>query len=65
MQEEAFLDWLKQEVSRRGSQLIAAKAWGISPQLLNDVLHGNRRFGDGTLERMGWRRVVNYEKKEN
>lgn len=42
------------------NQLTLAKAIGISPQYLNDILHGNREPCDKCLQWLGLEKVVVY-----
>ena len=45
-----------------GSQREWAKANGISPQYLTDILKGRRQPNDRIARCIGWRRVVAFEK---
>jgi DNA-binding transcriptional regulator YdaS (Cro superfamily) len=45
-------------VALRGSQKAAAKALGIKPSYLHDLLHGRRKFSAAVLKRLGLKRVV-------
>ena len=48
---------LRDFVAQRGSQAAAAKAIGISPPLLSDILAGKRGFSDRVLKALGLRRT--------
>jgi plasmid maintenance system antidote protein VapI len=50
-------------VERYETQTDAAKALGIKPPYLSDLLHGHRGFSDRILKRLGLKRVVVSEKK--
>lgn len=56
---------IDKEVYLYGSQAAAAKAWGVSPQYLSDILHGRREPGEGLLLRWGFRKVVTYEREQD
>ena len=58
---EAFLRRLRMVVKRYGSQLKAARALGVSPAYLNDVLQRRREPGPKLLRPMGIRSRVEYE----
>lgn len=44
-----------QQVERIGSQALAARAWGVSQQLLSKVLGGERHIGPKLAKRFGFR----------
>jgi transcriptional regulator with XRE-family HTH domain len=46
---------LRAFVQRHDRQRDAAKALGISPQYLGDLLRGRRAFSDGMLKKLGLR----------
>lgn len=46
--------------SRAHNQLTLAKAIGISPQYLNDILHGNREPCEKCLQWLGLEKIVVY-----
>ena len=58
---EAFLAYLELSCRAAGSQQAFAKAHGISPQYLSDVLRGRRDPGQKLLDAMGLKRVVSYQ----
>lgn len=57
----ALLEVIATEIKVVGEQQIAARAWGISPQYLCDVLNGRREPGAKLLKALGYRRVTIYE----
>lgn len=60
MTETEAMDCLRHRVERHGSQQAAAKALGVSPQYLSDVLAG-RRKPDRMLRRLGMAATVDWE----
>lgn len=59
---QALRDVIATEVKAMGEQQIVARALGVSPQYLCDVLNGRREPGAKLLKGLGYRRVVVYEK---
>ena len=49
---------LQAEIRKAGNQKLAARALGISPQYLTDLLKGRRAGGDNLLISLGLRRKV-------
>lgn len=51
---------LQRLVKSSGSQLKAARALGLSPQYVNDLLKGRRQFSDAVLDKLGlkWETVT-------
>jgi hypothetical protein len=43
----------------------AARAFGVSPQFLCDVRKGRREVGDRLAAKLGFRRIVLYERNES
>lgn len=48
-----------------GSQIEASRAWGISPQHVNNMIKGLKPLTDKVLDEMGYEKVklVTYRKK--
>ena len=61
MTEDEAMDVLQQFVNSKPRQKDAAGALGIGAAYLSDVLHGRRDPGP-VLERLGFARIVTYEK---
>lgn len=49
---------LQRKVDAAGSQKLAAKELGISPQYLNDLLQQRRECSDKILEKLGLERRI-------
>lgn len=68
MTEAEALRVLAQQVERIGSQSLAARAWGVSQQLLSDVLMGKRHIGPKLGKQLGFRSkrflIYRYEQGE-
>lgn len=45
-----------------GTQSAAAKAWGVSPQFLNDIIRGRRAPSRRIMYLLGYRKVIRYTK---
>lgn len=54
MTEAEALRYLAQQVDRIGSQSLAARVWGVSQQLLSDVLMGKRHIGPKLAKQFGF-----------
>lgn len=65
MTEADVLRVLARECRRCGTQAEWAKAQGISPTYVSDVLKGRRAPGDSILAALGFERVVTYRRKSN
>jgi DNA-binding transcriptional regulator YdaS (Cro superfamily) len=50
--------WLRALVGRHGTQKAAAKALGVSPAYLSDMLMGRRDISERILAKLGLRRAV-------
>lgn len=53
MTEAEALRVVAQQVERIGSQALAARAWGVSQQLLSKVLQGERHIGPKLSKQFG------------
>lgn len=53
---------LAQQCADAGSQHAWAKAHGLSPAYVGDVLSGRRDLGDRILAQMGYERLVMYRR---
>ena len=60
MTRETFQKHLRRSLKQHANQKEAARAWGVSPQYLSDVLRGHREPGPRLLEALGLRRVVEF-----
>jgi hypothetical protein len=58
--EAEFLRLIEGMVQTSGSQKITAQRLQVSPQYLNDVLHGRRDPGQKIYAAMGYAREVRY-----
>ena len=50
--------WLRALVGQHGTQKAAAKALGVSPAYLGDMLMGRRDISERILAKLGLRRAV-------
>ncbi len=57
-----MLALLRRRCDDAGGQASWAAANGVSPQYVNDVLHGRREPGEGILRPLGLERVVTYRR---
>ena len=53
---------LRRECDKAGNQAAWAKAHGVSPAYVSDVLVGRREPGDAILRALGLERVVTYRR---
>jgi DNA-binding transcriptional regulator YdaS (Cro superfamily) len=63
MDADRFVEMVKKYVERSGSQQTAASRLGVSPQYLNDVVHGRREPGARLAEAMGMERRIEFVKR--
>lgn len=49
---------LRALVTKHGNQVTTAKALGIAPSYLSDLLNGRRQCSDAILSKLGLQRVV-------
>lgn len=49
---------LQREIAECGSKAQAARSWGISPQLLDFVMKGQRNIGPKLLDALGLKRTT-------
>jgi DNA-binding transcriptional regulator YdaS (Cro superfamily) len=56
-----MVDVLNAECRRVGGQKACAKEHGVSPQFINDVIHGRREMTERLALSLGYRRVVTFE----
>lgn len=61
--EAELIAHIRAEIERYGSQRNVACAWGVSGQLVNDVIHGHRFPGAKFLAGLGFERVMLYRRK--
>lgn len=59
---DEMVNKLRQVVKEQGSQYKAAQKLDISPQLLGDILAGNRKVSDKLARRLGLRREMVFVK---
>ena len=60
---EEALELIRQIVKRKGTQLEAAKELDISSMYLSDILKGKSAISDNVARRLGYRRVLVFEKE--
>ncbi len=60
---EDALNLIREIVKRQGTQLKAAKELDISPMYLSDILNGKSSISDNVARRLGYRRVLVFEKE--
>ena len=56
------IELVRAVVIREGSQTEAAKALDISVSYLSEILRGTRKVSDNVARKLGYKRVVVYEK---
>ena len=61
---ENAMDKIRAIVREAGSQVEAAKRLDISPMYLSDILAGKRGISDNVAAKLGYKRVVVFEKQE-
>jgi plasmid maintenance system antidote protein VapI len=62
IKQEDALELINQLVKRKGTQAAAAEELGVSPAHISDIIRGNRGISDEIAQRLGYRRVVVFEK---
>lgn len=53
---------IRKVVQEHGSNVNAAKVLDISPAYLGEILKGTRAISDNVARKLGYRRVIAYEK---
>lgn len=61
---EKALELLRLLVKKYNSQSEAAQEIGITQQYLSDILNGNRQISDTVAQKLGYHRVVMFQKEE-
>lgn len=56
------LELVRAVVKQNGSNVGAAKHLDISPAYLGEILKGTRAISDNVAKKLGYRRVIAYEK---
>ena len=61
---EQVISLLKEKAKEHGSQFKAAIALDISPAYYGDIIAGKRLVSDAIARKLGYRKVVVYQKEE-
>lgn len=59
---EKAIELIRQKVKAHGSQIKTAKELDIAPAYLSDILNGRRDVSDSVARKLGYRRVIFFEK---
>lgn len=59
---EKAIELIRHIIREHGSQSAVAKSLNISPAYLSDILNGKRAISEEVAKRLGYRRVVFFEK---
>lgn len=59
---DEILQEIRDLVAREGSQVVVATDLEMTPQYLNDILHGRKLVSDTVARQLGYERIVSYKK---
>ena len=62
--EEEARELIRDMVDTEGSQSAVAKQLGISASFVSDILAGSRKVSDRVAQKLGYSRVIMFEKQD-